>query len=127
MKSHEFARALRQMADLLVAGPNAQMKDLKTAAAGDVTSSTTREIAVNLSTLVSLSRLDKRQWLAVVTEYGLPIKINPRDSSRDLVGKVLRYLESHPEAQERLSRTANSTSGQASPELLRALQSLLRN
>src|SRR5712691_7134220 len=54
----------------------------------------TSQIAVNLSTLAELARIDKRQWLNFAREYHLPIETRPRDAARDILGKVLVYLES---------------------------------
>jgi hypothetical protein len=84
-------------------------------------------MALSLSTLVELSRVDKRQWLALIDELGFPIEIRPRDASRDIIGKLLTYLESNESARERLKTKAASKGAQASPELMKALNSLLKS
>lgn len=124
MKTHDLARALRLAADLLKAGPNVPLEEVRIVSSDDHGS--TGEIAVNLSTLASLSRIDRKQWLAFILEYNLPIEVRPRDASRDILGKLLRYLEEDAAARERLKQKASSTIRQGSPELLKALQSLLK-
>ncbi len=124
MKTHELAQALMLVAKMLREGPDVDLKDL----AGSFSPSSSKGIAVNLSTLAELSRVDKRQWRSLVVEYGFPLKIRDRDASRDILGKLLGYLEKNPEAREKLKSVARSTAQQApAPELLRALEVLARN
>ncbi|MBZ4401944.1 hypothetical protein [Myxococcus sp. AS-1-15] len=85
-------------------------------------------IAVNISTLASLSRLDKRHWVEFVKAYSLPIDIRPRDASRDILGKVLSHLEDSADAREKLKRRMVEPRGvEASPALMKAFGILLRD
>jgi hypothetical protein len=65
--------------------------------------------------------------MELIRENGFPIEIRPRDASRDIFGKLCAYLESNPQAQEKLKASVNKTSGKSSPELMRALATLLKD
>jgi hypothetical protein len=125
MKSHDFAQALTLLARLLKSGPDVELSQLQVGAVSD--SYSNRDLALNLSTLVSLSSVNKQKWMELIRENGFPIEIRPRDASRDIFGKLCAYLESNPQAQERLKASVNKTSGKSSPELMRALATLLKD
>jgi hypothetical protein len=121
MKTHEIATALTLLARLLKSGPNVPLEEFgqtsrKAPDAG--------EIPVALSTLVALSGIEKAQWLALIKEHNFPIEIRPRDASRDILGKLLNYLEQNADAREKL--VSNVQRVRPSPELRRALDILLR-
>jgi hypothetical protein len=125
MKSHELAQALNALSRLLKSGPNVELSQLKMGEIFD--SHSNRDLALNLSTLVSLSSVDKQKWMELIRENGFPIEIRPRDGSRDIFGKLCAYLESNPQAQEQLKARAIRTSGKSSPELMKALATLLKD
>jgi hypothetical protein len=79
-----------------------------------------------LSTLVALSRFDKAQWLDIIQQYNFPIEVRPRDASRDILGKLLNHLEQDSESRQRLSVDAQKGRSDTSPELMKALQLLLK-
>ncbi len=124
MKTHEFAKALSQMARILRSGPNQPMEEME-AVFSPPTSKKNAEIAVSLTMLASLSTFGKKEWEGVIKEYNLPIEIRPRDAARDVLGKLLRYLEENSDERERVSREANR--GRTSSELNSALKFLLSN
>jgi hypothetical protein len=113
------------MARLLKSGPDIELSQLKLRDNSEFQSN--RDIVLNLSTLVSLSSVSKQKWMELIRENGFPIEIRQRDASRDIFGKLCAYLESNPQAQERLKANANRTSGKSSPELMRALATLLKD
>lgn len=123
MKANDLARALRQLADLLDAGPNVDLKRLEFAQRDRESAFPNSAIAVNLSTLAALAAVDKQQWLGLIRAYSFPIDVRPRDASRDILGKLLAFLESHPTARETLKKSPASAA--VSPELQSALRSLL--
>lgn len=125
MKTHELAKALRELSQLLRRSPNADLADLQITPR-HASGAKPEGAELGLSALVSLSMIDKRQWLGLIQEYGFPIEVRPRDASRDILGKLLRYLERNSLARERLRRGAQRKASQASPELMRALDFLLR-
>jgi hypothetical protein len=125
MMTHDLARALGILAKVLREAPNSDIKELEHAFSQPRLVQNTSNIAVNLSTLVELSRVDRQQWMSLITEYGFPISMRPRDASRDILGKLLRYLEENPAARQKL-KAGVIGKGQASPELMKALAVLLK-
>jgi hypothetical protein len=125
MKSHELAQALTMLARILKSGPNVDLAQLRLKDMFGGHSS--QELALNLSTLVSLSSVDKSKWLELIKEHGFPIEVRPRDGARDIFGKLCSYLEANPQAQERLKQSATRATSKSSPELMKALATLLKD
>lgn len=123
MKSYELAKALRLLATIIESGDNVPIQKLSLTPP----KSKQGELALNLSTLSDLSRVDKTQWLNFISELGFDIPVRPRDASRDILGKLLNYLEAHESAREKLQKAVSVSESEASPELMKALSSLLRN
>lgn len=125
MKTHELAKVLRTLASVLEKSSNVRLEEATITTPSSKMNS--HQISVSLSTLVELSRVDKRQWAAFVEDLGFPIGIRPRDASRDILGKLLKYLEENETAREKLKSKAASRGSEASPELMKALSSLLKD
>jgi len=123
MKTHALANALRLLASALEAKPNMEITELGTifGSKGDLDS---REIAVNLRTLHGLSRIRRQEWVNLIHEYGFDIEFNARDSSRNILGKLLSYLDSNPQALDTLKRKGKEASDRPSA-LRQALDILL--
>lgn len=83
------------------------------------------QIMVNLNTLIKLSSLDKAQWIEFAKSNGIEVEIRQRDASRDVLDKILKYLDSNPLAKEKIEKGADATSSVHSPELTKALKILL--
>jgi DNA polymerase III delta subunit len=122
LKTHDVANALQQLAKLLKMGSNVELRDARLGSANHHV--TDGDIAVGLETLVELARLDKQQWVSMIKQYGFPIQVRPADASRDVLGKLLKYLEKNPEGLKKLKDTAQRNA--SSPQLLRALEALLK-
>lgn len=135
MKAHELADALRALAATLKRGPNVEMNELDVLPGpkrkysqpvpSHSMSNLREDLPLALALLFELSKFDKTQWVQLISEFSFDIEVGPRDSSRDLVGKVLRYLSERPEARNMLVRKVKSRETKGSPELARALSSLL--
>src|SRR5579872_622633 len=126
MTTHELARALGSLAAALRKAPDQTLDELSlNLGFGLRHVPDAKDIPVALSTLVALSDIDKNQWLNFIKEYDFPIETRPRDASRDILGKLLNYLERNPEARRRLAVSSQKDRSQTSPELLRALKTLL--
>jgi hypothetical protein len=124
MKTHEVAKILSKLAHILRRGPNVDLDGLSF----DMLSRSKpnpADIPMALSALASLSQFDKNQWRAVIHEYDLPLEVRPAESTRDIVGKILRHLEVDKDARNRLRHAAQRKSD-VSPELMNALSFLLR-
>ena len=106
----ELISALRSIATLLKNSPNIEIEQSKLMKKTD-------NLAVTLKALSSLSKYTKQQWVSVIGEFGLDIELNPRASSRDVLGKVLAYLDENPDVLKKfekknrpVSRNKNETS-----------------
>lgn|SRR2546425_10497117 len=125
MRTHKVAEMLSQLARALKGAPDMELEQLLQSVRSPLEGRTST-IAVNISTLAELSRLDKSEWTRFILNYGLPIETRGRDASRDILGKILRYLEDNPEALRRLKHQATAQV-KPSPELAKALEWLLRD
>ncbi|MPN10979.1 hypothetical protein SDC9_158277 [bioreactor metagenome] len=131
MYTHELADALRKLATVLKKGQNVELGELSDLMGAFIPdrslykSSRSGDLPLALNALLSLSSFDKTEWVALIGDLGLPIQIRPRDASRDIMGKVLKHLEVNPDARKRLEFRVHNRDSRASPELARALSSLL--
>jgi hypothetical protein len=125
MTTHEVAKILTVLAQALRHAPN-QPFDEFLGTIGRQRAADPSSIPVALTTLVALSDFDKQQWINLIRECDFPIQVRPRDASRDIIGNVLRHLENNADSRKRLSAAAQGTRSKTSPELVRALQFLLR-
>lgn len=125
MRTHEIARILSSLAAALRQGPNVPLDKLREPQRGRG-SARTSDLPAALSTLVALSKFNKSQWQAVIKEYRLPISVPPVSSTRDIVWKILRHLEQDVAARRRVRMAAERTRSDISPELMNALDSLLK-
>lgn len=133
MKTHELATGLMQLSRALKALPNMEIADLKmlNLSQGERPSSQAElgldNIPSALNMLLALGDVPKSQWIELIKEYNFPIDAKPKDGSRDLMDRILRFLQSNNEARNRLSHSPSSGRSSTSPELQRALQILLRS
>lgn len=125
MNTYDAAKVLTSLATALRSAPNQSFDEL---AEGGNRKVDTRSVDVPraLSMLVALSHFDKVQWMQVADELKLPVDIRPRDASRDIMWKILKYLEANPEARNRLANSSTKQRSQTSPELAQALELLLK-
>jgi len=122
MKTRALARNLRQLADWLDRLPDQSLDDLTTH--GPDMHAKSASLALNVATLASLSRVDRKAWIAFIRQHGFPIEVRTRDASRDILGKLLKFLEEEPAAIDYLQQRAQADVA-TSPELSRALRALL--
>jgi hypothetical protein len=127
MKTHDLAKQLSTLSRVLRQLPNMQLEDLGYVSVPSRRSVDQSSIPVALSTLVALNDIDKRQWIAFIQENNFPIEIRARDASRDILGKLLKFLEQNPEARGRLTSAAQRERTSTAPEIRRALDVLLKS
>lgn len=124
MKTHTLAKALRTLADIMESIPNTELSDFSLPKQNS--QRTNDEIAVNLKTLASLSKISKKQWIDFIDDYGFSIDIKPRDSARNILGKLFNYLDANPQAVNIL-KTKPRKSATKSSTLMQALDVLLED
>lgn len=124
MRTHEVARTLTELARAMRKAPNQPLEEFFEAqpqrAALDPNG-----IPAALSTLVALASFGRSQWRDIISDYGFPITVRPRDTARDLFTRVLQYLEENPDAREALVKSSSRPHSGTSPELTKALRFLL--
>lgn len=131
MRTHELSRALQILSKILKSGPDMDLEDWsyttkkKDFSSEDI-SIKDADIPAALYTLVKLNDVSKSQWIALMKEYNIDIEIRPRDANRDIVGKILNYLASNPNARESLISNNSKKSVSVSSELANALNLLLK-
>ena len=107
MKTHELAKQLTALARALRQLSDMPIEDLGLATAPRTRVVDQSTIPIALSTLVALNEIDKRQWIYFIQENNYPIEIRARDASRDILGKLLKFLEQNPEARGRLTNASH--------------------
>lgn len=125
MNTYEAAKVLSSLATALRSAPNQTLEELAEGGSRKVDTGSV-DVPRALSMLVALSHFDKMQWMQVAEELRLPVDIRSRDASRDIMWKILRYLEANPEARHRLTSSVTKQRTQTSPELAQALEFLLK-
>ena len=129
MRTHQLAGALSQLADILKKSPDFDLKDFSFANREPTPFLVEGKFRPErtggaLTVLVALSKINKQHWIELIQAFNWPLTIDKRDSSRNIVGKVLNFLQQNPQASDRLKK---STSRDTSPALMKALQALLED
>ncbi|MCK6452588.1 MAG: hypothetical protein L6R19_17335 [Alphaproteobacteria bacterium] len=125
MKTHEIAKVLSSLAQVLRKGPDVELSQLLQVDR-PLSRPNPSTIPMALSALTALSQFNKNQWQAIIKEYGFPIEVRVTESTRDVVGKILRHLEQDPEARRKLKQAVQRSKSDVSPELINALTFLLK-
>lgn len=138
MKTHELAKALTQMSRVLKAGPNIEFEELtnlstylsakkpaRSAPRKAVDASITDQGA-GLALLAQMANYKKQDLIGLAEALDIPLEIRPADAVRDVLGKILKYINDNPEVKERLGQTDTHRMPEATSSLTQAL-SLLMN
>jgi hypothetical protein len=125
MKSHDIAKAMTELAGTLKSAPNTDISKLTLSKAASVERLGSNQIAISLDILVSLASIDKSEWLNFANEMNLPLKFRPRDGSRDILGKIFKYLEENKEAREKIKAKVRQKSLEGSASVMKALSLLI--
>ncbi|MEN8221356.1 MAG: hypothetical protein ABFS56_34425 [Pseudomonadota bacterium] len=128
MKTHAWAKELRQLADILESFPNTELSNLTTPLNNDKKTPEYLEkrqvlTATNLKIILELSQLNKNKWLKLIERYGFSIRVNSGDSLKNIVKKLGNYLEEHPEAVEVFKQKIKNADSELSVSM--PLQTLL--
>ncbi|WP_156399064.1 hypothetical protein [Methylobacterium sp. Leaf466] len=123
MKTHELAAALEILARILRSSPNGEVESLDFSSKKSKIDQSNALPALNM--LVALSEFDKNQWITLIKENKFDVPVNQKDSSRNILGRLLKFLESNPEARNVLTKATEKSRSSTSPELMKALQFLM--
>lgn len=124
MKTHSLAKELIALGETLLEGPNIETKNLLV---GDLRASreSEAEMAFGITTLAQLSKHTRSEWVQFASEHSLPIRFNERDSSRNIMGKIMTYLADNEHEIKRIRETVRASST-PSNRLNQALNTLLK-
>lgn len=137
MKTHDLAKALTHFGRVLRAGPNVdfeQLTNLSTYLSTPKTPRSTRDAAdkveaddkaTGLALLAQMASYSKAELLDLAREMGIPIEVRKADGVRDVMGKLLKYLQDHPEIRDRLSSEPSEKAPARTSSLAKALAILM--
>lgn len=124
MMTHDLAKALNTLSRLLRAGPNVPLEQVDFSR--PLNKAEIRDNApVALAMLAGLSEYSKAEWIALIQELGLSVSIKPTDSTRDLLGRLLKHINDNQAVRDRLAEQGTKKAN-VSPELMRALSILMK-
>ncbi len=127
MKSHDLADALDSLAKILRSGNNVEVStsNLANIFKDSTDEPSDAQIAVNLRTLVKLSKIDKARWKDFISEHHLPIEVKNTYSVRDILGKILNYLDNNPIEIDKIRQRVQKKSNSYNTELDKAFNLFL--
>lgn len=86
------------------------------------------DLAMNILLLYNMSQVAKRDWLSFAERNKIEINQNIRDSSRDVLGKILKFLAENPnvlkQIELRVKKSKKDSSGRQ--ELEDTINTLLK-
>ena len=125
MKSHSLARELIALGEALLKAPNIETKGIDGLLNSESHqhSKQGQEMAFGITTMAQLSKYNKSEWLAFAKSHNIPITFNARDSSRNIMGKIMSYLS---ENESEMKRVRESIAESSSNRLNNAFNILLR-
>ena len=124
MKTHELAKQLNDLAKSLRKLPNINVDQMDLAQQTEPPASQ-ESVAVNIVTLAELSNIKKEQWIDFANTYNIPIQYNQRDSSRNIMGKILVYLSKNKNERSRIAQNIKSPNQEGIGRLNKAFSILL--
>ena len=126
MKSHSLARELIDLGEALLKGPNVETKSqaFRAGLLGTTGANPEAEMAFGVTTLAQLSRFKRTEWINFARQHNLAIEFNERDSSRNIMGKIMSYLADRQPELERVRDSVARSTG-SSNRLNQAFNTLL--
>jgi hypothetical protein len=131
MKTHDLAKALNHLSRVLRAGPNIELDslvNLGTYVESRPSKKASTEEVDRGAALVLLSEManySKRELIELAGTLNIPIEVRPADAVRDVLGKILKYINENPDMKSRLTSPATEKQSSKVSTLSRALAILL--
>lgn len=131
MKTHDLAKALNHLSRVLRAGPNIELDNLvnlntyvdsrppKKAVSEEV------DRGAALVLLSEMANYSKKELIELAGMLDIPLEVRPADAVRDVLGKILKYINDNPETKTRLSNPKSEKQSPKISTLSRALAILL--
>jgi len=131
MKTHELAKALNHLSRVLRAGPNIELDGLANLSTyvdqprPKKASRDTVDKGAALVLLAQMAQYSKRELIDLAQFLNIPLEIRSADAVRDVLGKILKYIQDNPTVQDRLLSSASSKQPDSIPPLAKALAILM--
>lgn len=121
MKAYDLAKALTHLSRVLRAGPNVEIDDIgnlsvhtslgkqsrhRTSAKS---SPDTSEKGTALALLAEMASYNKTELIELANQLNIPIQVRPADAVRDILGKILKFIQENPDFRNGLIKTSAVT------------------
>ena len=126
MKTHSLAKELIALGEALLRGPNIDTKNLNLDGLPTSQSNDEAEMAFGITTLAQLSKYSRSEWVQFAEDHKIPVSYNPRDSGRNIMGKIMSYLANNDMEIQRVRESVSLGRG-SSNRLNQALNTLLKS
>jgi hypothetical protein len=134
MKAYEVAKALTHLSRVLRAGPNSEIEDIGNLAvhSGSRVKKNPEihnargkdEKGTALALLAEMASYNKSELIDLAHQLDIPIQVRSADAVRDVLGKILRYIQENPDFRNRLAHnSANTVEGSRLAHALSILMS----
>jgi hypothetical protein len=137
MKTHELSKALSHLSRVLRAGPNVDFEELTNLSTylsnprpprPARETSDRRDMAekgTGLALLAEMASYNKQELLDLVDYLGIPVEVRKADAVRDILGKMLKYIQENPDFRDRIVHNDNREPAGKTSSLARALAILM--
>lgn len=120
MKAYDLARALNHLSRVLRAGPNVEIDDIGNLSVHSSPTRPTRpkevtetrssnEKGTALALLAEMASYNKSELIDLARQLNIPIQVRSADAVRDILGKILRYIQDNPDFRSRLVHASPET------------------
>ena len=124
MKAYDLARALNHLSRVLRAGPNIEVEDIGNLSVHSTSPRPARpresvdsrpdprsanEKGTALALLAEMASYNKSELIDLAKQLNIPIQVRPADAVRDILGKILRYIQDNPDFRSRLVHASPET------------------
>jgi hypothetical protein len=86
---------------------------------------TLSERGAGIALLAQMASYEKSDLLLLARELNIPVEVRKADAVRDVLGKILKYINDNPDVKDRLSYTAERGDFGGASTLAKALSILL--
>lgn len=130
MKTHDLAKALNHLSRILRVGPNVELDNLvnlntHVESRAPRPTSDEGDRGAALALLSEMANYSKKELIELADTLDIPLEVRSADAVRDVLGKILRYINENPAVKQRLTTPATTSQSGKSSSLARALSILL--
>lgn len=118
MKAYDLAKALTHLSRVLKAGPNVEVEEIGNLSVHSTAARTTRvkddtrntsDKATALALLAEMASYNKTELMDLAYQLNIPVQARSADAVRDILGKILKYIQENPDFRNRLVHASPET------------------